>query len=124
MARSQSHALLAADTIVHLVEVPSLHTIGRFAWVNVGLDLVELPALTTALDHLSAYDNAALTAWRLPAITQAVEVYLDNNPLHLEDPEPEPAAPALVKGYGNTASSRFVPVVMAPAAGGGGGGPP
>jgi hypothetical protein len=61
------------------VDLPALRTIGRLALVDVGLTTFELPGLVTALDHLTAYRNPALTAWRLPNVTTALEVYLTDN---------------------------------------------
>lgn len=73
---------------VNLVHVPAmtaldlrgLRTAGRVAIVDTGLVSLSLPQLQVALDHLTAYDNTALTAWRFPAVTSARQIYLDNNP--------------------------------------------
>jgi hypothetical protein len=74
---------------VNLVHVPAmtsldlrgLRTAGRVAIVDTGLVSLNLPQLEVALDHLTAYDNLALTAWRFPAVSSARQIYLDNNPL-------------------------------------------
>jgi hypothetical protein len=63
------------------LDLRGLTTAGRIAIVDTGLTALSLPQLQVALDHLTAYDNLALTAWRFPAVTSAREVYLDHNPL-------------------------------------------
>lgn len=63
-----------------VARLPALAEVGRLAFVRTGIEEIVYPSVLNFNDHLTAYDNPALTRIAYPNATRALEVYLDHNP--------------------------------------------
>jgi hypothetical protein len=63
------------------VDLAQLETVGRLAWSQTGLSAVDTPRLRIAEDDVSAWENASLSRWSLPALERARGLYFVDNPV-------------------------------------------